>query len=152
MSERASRPDTTIPHMNSLAGVRILLLDDDADNLEFVAFMLRSRGAAVTTAESADEAMMLFLRATFDLLVSDIEMPVRDGYWLIDRIRSMPAGSGGMIPAVALTAHASEATREAVLGAGFSLRIAKPADPEFLVAELRALLATSQSPRLGREA
>ena len=126
--------------MSVLDGVRILAVDDDPDSLDMVAFVLRGAGAVVTLASSADDALALFLRAPFDLLVSDIAMPERDGYWLIHQIRSMPASYGGNTPAAALTAHASEATQEAVLAAGYQIRIAKPADPEALIAQLRKLV------------
>ena len=131
--------------MNALAGVRILLVDDDKDSLEMVAFILRAEKAQVTLATSADEAMNVILSTTFDLLISDIAMPDRDGYWLIKQIRSMTASRGGTIPAVALTAHASKATQEAVLAAGYQLRIAKPADPDALLAHLQAVLAGCRS-------
>jgi CheY-like chemotaxis protein len=126
--------------MTALSSVRILAVDDDVDSLEMVAFVLRAQEAVVTLATSADEALEFFLQRPFDLLVSDIAMPGRDGIWLIRQIRSMPASYGGKVPAVALTAHASETTLEAVLSAGYQVRIAKPADPTALVAQLRALV------------
>lgn len=89
--------------------------------------------------------MKAILSTTFDLLISDIAMPDRDGYWLIKQIRSLTASCGGTLPAVALTAHASKATQEAVLAAGYQLRIAKPADPAALVSNLQTVLAGCRS-------
>ena len=126
--------------MSALSGVRILAVDDDPDSLDMIAFALRGAGAAVTLAVNAHDALGLFLKSPFDILVSDIVMPERDGYWLIKQVRSMPASYGGSTPAVALTAHASEATQEAVLASGYQVRITKPADPTALIAQLRALL------------
>ena len=127
--------------MSVLSSIRVLLVDDDTDSLEMVAFVLRAQGAAVTTATDAEQALELFLRTAFDLLLSDIAMPGHDGIWLIQQIRSLPPSPRRDIPAVAITAHASAATEETVLSAGYQLRIAKPADPSALVMQLQTVLA-----------
>ena len=129
----------------ALSGVRILLVDDDKDSLEMVAFVLRSQGAEVTPTTNADDALQVFLGNAFDLLLSDIAMPEHDGLWLIRQIRSMPRSYGGNVVAVAITTHASKATEESVLSAGYQLRIAKPAEPVALVSQLQAVLANVPS-------
>jgi len=78
-------------------------------------------------------------RRTFDVLVSDIGMPELDGYWLINKVRQLPAEHGGRIPAAALTAYAGIEDRRRVLLAGYQLHIPKPIEPArlaFLVASL----------------
>jgi CheY-like chemotaxis protein len=86
---------------------------------------------------SAIEALEEMERQQFDVLVSDIGMPEMDGYWLIDKIRQLPAERGGRIPAVALTAYAGIEDRRRVLLAGYQMHIPKPVEP----AELTSFLA-----------
>jgi signal transduction histidine kinase len=121
-SEAACGPDL-------LAGVTVLVVDDDEDARELLRVTLESCGGRVTTASSAAEAMHAFERMTPDVMVSDIGMAAEDGYTLMRRIRSRPAGAGGRVPAVALTAYASPADRDAALAAGYDAHVAKPFEP-----------------------
>ena len=95
-------------------------------------------GAEVSTASSAAEALELLGREGADVLVSDVGMPVEDGYSLVGRIRAQAAG---LIPAVALTAYASEEDRLRALAAGFDAHVAKPVEPAELVAVISNLFA-----------
>ncbi|WP_138497181.1 ATP-binding protein [Nostoc sp. PA-18-2419] len=125
-----------------LQGLRLLVVDDDADTREFLAFLLEEQGAIVTSAASAGEALSLIVQSKPDLLLSDLGMPKVDGYTLIKKLRSLPAHQGGEIPAIALTAYAAETTQKQVLTAGFQLHITKPVDPAKLVAAIAALVQT----------
>jgi PAS domain S-box-containing protein len=129
-----------------LAGLRILLVDDTPDSLELIATVLRHAGAAVTTADCAAAAKEAFGRGPPDVLVSDIGMPVEDGYRLIADIRSLPAERGGETPAVALTGYASEQDRRQCLASGFQAHVAKPIQNGQLVAAVAALAGTKASP------
>jgi PAS domain S-box-containing protein len=117
----------------SLAGVRVLVVEDQADARELLSVLLRQYGAEVVTSGSAVEAVSALRRERLDVLVSDIGMPGEDGYWLIKEVRSLGAGLGGDVPAVALTAYASEADRERVLAAGFQAHVSKPIEPTALI-------------------
>lgn len=88
----------------NLNGLQALLVDDDKDSREFIAFLLQQYGAQVTEAESAHDALSSLGQAKFDLLISDIGMPDMDGYTLIRQIRKQSPDRGGGIPVIALTA------------------------------------------------
>lgn len=95
--------------------------------------------ATVTLAGSVTEALDRFSEAIPDVIVSDIGMPGASGYELIRRIRAMPAEKGGRVPAVALTAYASMADRTRALMEGFQNHVAKPTEPQELIAAVAAL-------------
>ncbi|KAF3884831.1 MULTISPECIES: PAS domain-containing hybrid sensor histidine kinase/response regulator [Nostocales] len=114
-------------------GVKILVVDDEVDTRELIAFILRESGAEVTQVGSACEALQALTQFQPDLLLSDIGMPEVDGYMLIRDIRAMPPNQGGQIPALALTAYALEGDSQQAIAAGFQQHIAKPIDPTALV-------------------
>jgi signal transduction histidine kinase len=111
-----------------LAGVRVLLVDDEADAREVLEDVLLDHGAQVRSASSARHAFELMQSFVPDVLVSDIGMPEEDGYAFIRRIRTLPAPFG-TVPAIALTALASVEDVERALSAGFHSHLAKPTDP-----------------------
>ena len=117
-----------------LAGLRILVVDDEPDSLDFVAFVLEEAGAEVISVSSAAEALLSIEQTAPDLLVSDIGMPEMDGYMLINRIRTQLAPQFRQLVAIALTAYAGEGNERQVLAAGFDRHLAKPIDPNELVA------------------
>ncbi|MBD1934432.1 PAS domain S-box protein [Trichocoleus sp. FACHB-69] len=123
-----------------LAGVYVLVVDDDADMRELAAFTLMQSGAQVTTAASATQALTLLNQSVPDLLLCDIGMPEMDGYSLIRHIRKWSPEKGGMIPAIALTAYAGEINQQQALAAGFQVHISKPVEPEELVKAIARLL------------
>jgi PAS domain S-box-containing protein len=133
----------------SLAGLRVLVVDDQRDGRELVATVLERCGAQVTAAASAGEAYEALQRARFDVLLSDIEMPEEDGYSLIRKIRSLSPRQGGTIAAAALTAYASAQDRVRSLEAGFQMHLSKPVQPAELAAAV-ASLARIRKPRLSR--
>jgi len=123
----------------SLAGIRVLVVDDDEESRDVVAAHLHGCHAAVSTAASAADGFALLQREHFDVLVADIGMPVEDGYSLIQRIRALCPPHTASIPAAALTAFAREEDRERALRAGFQLHLAKPIDASALLAAVAAL-------------
>lgn len=117
-----------------LGELRVLVIDDNIDTLELVAVILEQYATEVITAASATEAMQVIAQSKPDVLVSDIAMPGVDGYSLIRQVRTLSSEQGGMIPAVALTAYASEEQRTLALESGFQMHVSKPVDPAELVA------------------
>ena len=89
--------------------------------------MLRYCGALVTLAVSASDALRMLGRVTPDVVVTDIAMPERDGYWLLHELRALPAGRD--LPVVAITGHTDRHRPERTLDAGFRAHVRKPIDP-----------------------
>lgn len=110
----------------SLKGVKILVVDDEADTRELIAFTLKQCEATVRAVESAAEALIEIASFQPDLLMSDIGMPEMDGYMLMQQIRKLPPEQGGQIPAIALTAYAGELDRQHALQVGFQRHVTKP--------------------------
>ena len=121
----------------SLNDLRVLVVDDEPDARELIAVVLKRRGAEVISVGSAVEALAEMERQAFDVLVSDIGMPLMDGYALISKIRQLPKERGGRIPAAALTAYAGVEDRMRALSAGYQIHIPKPVEP----AELTTVVA-----------
>lgn len=122
-----------------LDGLKVLVVDDEADTRELLRVVLGRCGAEVTTAGSAEEALELLQHAWPDMLVSDIGMPGTDGYELIKRIRLLSPEREGKLPAVALTAYARAEDRLQVLRAGYQMHVAKPVELSELVAIVASL-------------
>ena len=131
------------PVGQSLSGLRLLIVDDEADAREVMRFMLERGGAQVRTADSAAQALDAIREERPDLLISDIGMPVEDGYVLARRLRAMEEGLGRRLPAIALTAYASEEDTRRALAAGFDAHLSKPVDPARLI-DIAAGLAGSR--------
>jgi signal transduction histidine kinase/DNA-binding response OmpR family regulator len=116
----------------ALDGLRVLVVDDEADARDLVAYVLRHCRADVTVVSTAAEALERLRAEPPHVLVSDVGMPVDDGYALIERVRALPPEEGGRTPAVALTAYARTEDRTRALLAGFTMHVAKPVDPNEL--------------------
>jgi signal transduction histidine kinase/response regulator RpfG family c-di-GMP phosphodiesterase len=129
-------PHTTREGTSDLAGLTVMIVDDELDARELLTVMLEQYGAKVIAASSAAEALELLAKAKNgsmpDVLVSDIGMPGQDGFELISMVRAMEPESGGDIPAIALTAYARSEDRTRVLAAGFQHHVAKPVGPAAL--------------------
>lgn len=110
----------------TLKGLRVLLVDDEADARDLVVAALGGSGAEVTAVGSVREALEALDRCRPDVIVSDISMPDEDGYSLIRRVRERLPEQGGMIPAMALTASARGEDRSRALSAGFQIHVSKP--------------------------
>jgi signal transduction histidine kinase len=133
-TERAEDVAGAFEGSGALDGLRVLVVDDEADTRELLAFVLEQCGARVMTVASAREALDTLAESKFDVLLSDIGMPGEDGYQLIRRVRSLDRQQGGNIPAVALTAYATEEDRTRAFSAGFQVHMAKPVEPTQLIA------------------
>ena len=138
-----------------LDGVRVLVVDDDMDSRGVTQRFLQDAGAVVETAVSADDAESLLRERPYDLLVSDVGMPRRDGHSLIRSVRARGAGAVSRIPAIALTAYVRGEDRSLALEAGFNAHLGKPVDPVKLVALAASLIhpqaATEQDPNARAE-
>lgn len=136
----------SFPSNFSLNHLQILLVDDDDDNRAYVGFLLEESGATVIQANSGANALELISRSPTDalpqLIISDIGMPDMDGYTLIQTIRSLPS-TAAAIPAIALTAYASEADHEHALKMGFQAHLPKPLDPTLLMSKILSLIPAS---------
>jgi CheY-like chemotaxis protein len=127
------------PSLN-LHGIKVLVVDDNTDTREFIAFMLKMYGANVTTVTSAVEALATLSKCRADVLLSDIGMPEMDGYMLVRQLRALPYQQGGKIPAIALTAFAGEINYQKAIEAGFQDHIPKPIEPVKLVEAIADLV------------
>ncbi|MBD0335715.1 MAG: PAS domain-containing protein [Cyanobacteria bacterium Co-bin13] len=127
----------------SLAGLKILAVEDEADAREFLQVFLEQYGVGVTVTSSAQEALRLVPMMQPDVLLSDIGMPGEDGYSLIQKIRALPLEQGGRVPAVALTAYARESDRIQALESGFDVHVPKPIEPVQLLTVLARLAGRS---------
>ncbi|HWT01816.1 MAG TPA: ATP-binding protein, partial [Pyrinomonadaceae bacterium] len=130
--------------VDRLDGVRVLVVDDEPDTRDLLKAGLGQCGAEVTAAGSAAEALEAIVTAAPDLLISDIGMPDEDGYELIRRVRQLPEGSGGRLPAIALTAYARVEDRMQALRAGYQMHVPKPVELAELVAVAASLVQRSR--------
>ena len=121
-----------------LAGVRVLIVDDEPDARALLRRLFEERGATVSTASSSTDALSILQAQRPDVLISDIGMPDEDGYTLIRRVRSLPPEEGGRTPAIALTAYARAEDRMKAVVAGFQHHLSKPIEP----AELLVMVAS----------
>jgi len=130
-----------VDRLPALTGVRVLVVDDDADARDLVTAVLGQSGAEVVTASSTVEALDVLARARPHVLVSDLSMPGDDGYALLQRVRALGLDHDGWVPAVALTAFARAEDRARALAAGYAVHVSKPVEPDELV-EVVARLAS----------
>jgi CheY-like chemotaxis protein len=137
-SSQFSSTESSSTSSNDLSGIRILVVDDEPDSRDFVAFVLEQVGAIVTHVASGVEALQAIEQSIPDLIVSDIGMPEMDGYMLLQQVRvRLPASQ---VPAIALTAYAGEVDYQQAIAAGFQMHVSKPVEPEVLVQAIVALI------------
>jgi len=148
----ASQPPVSVPRSTAprrvgafiptpdVAGLRVLVVDDDDDARALAKDILESCGCRVTLAASVDAALAAFATEVPDVLLSDVGMPGRDGYDLIRAVRAMSPAAGGEVPAAALTAYARADDRRRLLDAGFSMHVPKPLEASELIAVLANLM------------
>lgn len=122
-----------------LGGVRVLVVDDDADTCEMLTYVLTHWGAETKSSGSVAEAFTRLTDWQPDVLLTDINMPGEDGYVLISRLRALSPDKGANIPAIALTAMARPEDSEHALSAGFQLHLAKPVDIDRLAEAIEHL-------------
>jgi PAS domain S-box-containing protein len=140
----------TVAGVRPLAGVRVLLVEDDDDSRNLLSLILNRYGAEVISTSSSAEALDSFMQKTPDVVISDIGMAEEDGYELIRKLRLLPVQGSllpgstdslpALIPAIALTGYATIKDRDRALSAGYQLHLAKPVEPDELVAAIRNLI------------
>ncbi|AQR70206.1 two-component hybrid sensor and regulator [Janthinobacterium sp. LM6] len=135
------------PSSHDLRGIKVLLVDDDADARELTERILRDNNAEVHGAGGVAQALQLLEQVRPDVLVSDIGMPEADGFDLLAQVRAHAAPDVARLPALALTAFAQPQDRQRALDSGFQAWVSKPLDPAELVAAVAQLAAA----RPGRE-
>jgi CheY-like chemotaxis protein len=141
---RAGSSSSPLHDPSSLAGLNILVVDDEPDARDLIRRVLEDCGATVVTADSAAEALSLLHETTPDVLVSDIGMPGQDGYEFIDSVRKLETSrKARKVPALALTAFARWEDRTRALIAGYEMHVSKPVEPFELVASVAALVRRS---------
>lgn len=123
-----------------LEGLRIMVVDDEADSREVVSAILTRCGSVVMCCESPAEALKVFKEWKPDLLVSDIGMPVEDGYSLIKKLRKLKFKLAREVPAVALTAYATKEDKARTLAAGFQVHVPKPIEPGALIRSIATVM------------
>jgi signal transduction histidine kinase len=124
-----------------LAGVRVLVVDDDAETRQLLCAILEDAGASATAVSSAEETRAFLEREAADLLIADIGMPNEDGYALIRSVRALGSARTASIPAIALTAHTRREDVARALDSGFQIHVAKPVDLPRLLSAVEAALA-----------
>jgi CheY-like chemotaxis protein len=140
-------PDQIAPLMSSpsLHGLRVLVVEDEADSRDLLAALLGAGGAMVTAVPSVPEALAQFDRDVPDLLIADLGLPHEDGYSLIRQVRALASGSADRVPAMALTAYARPEDRDKALAAGFQMHLAKPVAPDDFMDAVSALARRSRN-------
>ncbi len=135
----ASKPVEKDNSQKQLEGVKILIIEDDPDSREVLQMLLEQSGAAVKSTDSAHEAMNILRQSNGnlpDVIVSDLAMPNEDGYSLMERIRKLTAETGGEIPALALSAFASNDNKNKAYSAGFQKYHTKPFEPDMIIQDI----------------
>jgi signal transduction histidine kinase len=140
------------PAMSSsmLAGVRLLVVDDEPGARELIANVLQGYGAEVFLAESGQAALTKLFEQRPHVLVADLGMPGMDGYALIEQVRALDPDFGGRTPAIAVTGYASPLDRLRALQAGYQNHVAKPVEPHELAIVIASIIGRSaQDKRAG---
>jgi CheY-like chemotaxis protein len=130
---------------DDLVGVRVLVVDDDADTRELLGAILEDAGVLVACAGSVGEAFEKFMSHRPDVIISDIGMPGENGYSFIRNLRSVLDEDGGTTPAIALSGHALPEDRERGLLSGFNLYLTKPARAAALLRAVATLAGRESS-------
>jgi signal transduction histidine kinase/ActR/RegA family two-component response regulator len=132
-------------HSPDLKGIKVMVVDDEADAIGLVRRIMEDCGAQVKACTSGAECLDCVPQFKPDVIIMDIGMPEMDGYALIGKLRALSPEQGGRTPAVALTAFARSEDRRQAMLAGFDVHVAKPAEPGELVAVVSRLARTKNS-------
>jgi signal transduction histidine kinase/ActR/RegA family two-component response regulator len=135
-----SQPITTFLQAPKLTGIKVLVVDDDADVRMLLRTLLENWGAHVTVSSSARQASEVFAGCKPDVVVCDIGMPEEDGYSFIQRIRQMDAAGGGDVPAIALTGFVRVEDRARALQAGYHMFVPKPVEAAEIISAIESLV------------
>ena len=152
LASPARRHPTVTPIVQSariprLETISVLVVDDDPEIREALRSLLTSVGASVSTAATGESAVAALAESNPDVLISDLGMPGRDGYWLIKEIRAREKSTRASehLPAIALTAYGRVEDRVEVFAAGFDSHVVKPVDPAELAAVIKRLVEARRS-------
>jgi PAS domain S-box-containing protein len=131
----APTPTSVVPPVGpqALAGLSVVIIDDDTDTRDYLTFLLETAGAVVATAATATAGLHLLTSSQPSLLFCDISMPDMDGYTLLQTVRTQFPAPQAQVPAIAITAHARLSDQAEALKAGFQRHLPKPIDPEGLI-------------------
>jgi PAS domain S-box-containing protein len=135
---------TAPPPSQALAGIPLLIVEDDADARNFLTYLLGAQGALVSSATGGKEALHMLHSQRPAVLLCDISMPDMDGYALLRAVRSQLPEPQASVPAIAITAHARLSDQAEALANGFQHHLAKPIDPEVLIRTILQLAAQGQ--------
>ena len=135
----APLPSTRFPDTAPLDGLRVLVLDQDADGRELLRTVLQQRGAMVRTVSSVGDALETLEAWRPDVLVSDSIAPEHDSYALVGKVHTLDAAEGGRIPAAALTAWSRVDQRVRKMLEPVQTDLPKPVEPALLTAEIARL-------------
>jgi CheY-like chemotaxis protein len=127
--------------MDELKGLKILVVEDDADTRELLKVLIQAHGGEPTAAAAVPEALAVYDKVKFQVIVADIGMPDYNGYTLIGRVRARDRERGHIVPAIALTAYTTAIDRDTVLSAGFQVHMPKPFEPSQLISCIAELAA-----------
>jgi len=125
----------------ALKGIRILVVEDDADTRELLKVLIETEDGAATVTGSVPEALSAYDQFPPNVIVADIGMPDYNGYALIGRVRARDRERGKIVPAIALTAFTTSIDRDTVLSAGFQVHMPKPFEPRRLISVIADLAA-----------
>ncbi len=137
--ETKSTSTSKLNSLPSLLHLTLLVVEDEADARDMITLILEQCGAKIITANSVREGLSQYEEHHIDAIISDISMPLEDGYELIRQIRNNE-DEQSRVPAIALTAYAREEDQQEALQAGFDLHLSKPIDPVRLVKSLSQLI------------
>ena len=129
-----------------LSGIHVLVAEDNEDTRELLEVVLTHAAARVTSAADGRAALEAVQRLLPDILVADLAMPRKDGFWLIEQVRALPPDAGGRIPALAVSAMVAPPDIERAKALGYTEHMAKPADPDRLAALIAELVRRSKRP------
>ncbi|EAZ90119.1 hybrid sensor histidine kinase/response regulator [Crocosphaera chwakensis] len=141
--ETKSTSASQLNSLPSLLNLNLLVVEDEADAREMITLILEQCGAKIVAASSVRQALSQYQQHPIDVIISDISMPLEDGYELIQQIRSQE-NEQTRLPAIALTAHAREEDKQKALLAGFDLHLPKPIEPLRLVQSISELIQNRQ--------
>jgi len=138
--------DEGVDNLSRLDGVRVLVVDDSPVIRDLLAATLKECGAMVTAVGTAEAALGIIVQERPDVLVSDLEMPDKGGYWLIGQVRTLSPEQGGTTPAAAITGLTGPEHRASALRAGFQHHMEKPVDLHVLIGIVASLTRKQPDP------
>jgi CheY-like chemotaxis protein len=132
-----------------LAGVRVLLVEDDEATRDLYAYVLNEVGASVYLVESASEALEALDGERFDVITSDYALPDMDGLEFVETVRQLKPEQGGLIPAVVITGYVCPDDVARSLAAGFQAHLSKPVEIVTLLTTIAKVIEHSAAPAPG---